>query len=243
MTQNTPSPHDTPMLRQAEALPAPLRRRWWPQVAAMRLRLALGAAPSPAASKKTLNRVENTHKSAIMNTMTTRNSAITLDHLKLEAVTHYVIAATKAIDSVGKTVMHKLLYFIDFDYYEKYDKTLMGERYIKKPRGPFSENLESVVQQLVDAGKIEVEQRDYHGKPQEKYISLMEADTSCLSAMERNHIDGVLKELAGKNATQISDYAHGDVPWDAAELGEYLNYKTVFYRDDKYSKREPQNAF
>ena len=36
-----------------------------------------------------------------------------------------------AKSNVGMTVLYKLLYFIDFDYYEKFEEQLIGATYIK----------------------------------------------------------------------------------------------------------------
>ena len=124
-----------------------------------------------------------------------------------------------------------------------YDQTLMGESYIKMQHGPASKNLEAVTQELVRKGLVRCEGRSYHGKEQEKYVSLEDPDTSCLSELELAHVDSVLEELSAMFASKILAYSHGDVPWEAAKSGGELNYGTVFYRDDEYSKRAPEHAF
>lgn len=40
------------------------------------------------------------------------------------------------------------------------------------------------------------------------------------------------------NASQISEYSHGDMPWRATKDYEDINYELVFYRDPKYSVRK-----
>jgi hypothetical protein len=51
------------------------------------------------------------------------------------------------------------------------------------------------------------------------------------------HIDDVLARLSDKNAKELSDYSHGDIPWLTSKLGERISYESVFYRDNKYSVR------
>ena len=63
-------------------------------------------------------------------------------------------------------------------------------------------------------------------------------DLSVLSAREKETIDDVLNRLADMNAAQISDYSHGDVPWESTEDGEIIDYESVFYRNAPYSVRE-----
>ena len=43
----------------------------------------------------------------------------------------YVLNKVGNEPNVGEKVLHKLLYFIDFDYYEKFEENLMGETYIR----------------------------------------------------------------------------------------------------------------
>ncbi len=40
--------------------------------------------------------------------------------------------------NVGEIVFHNLLYCIDFEYYEKFEKTFMGATYLKNQHGPTS---------------------------------------------------------------------------------------------------------
>ena len=54
---------------------------------------------------------------------------------KFKQVLHYVIHKTGSIENVGKTVLFKILYFTDFNYYEMFEEKLTGESYRKIPRG------------------------------------------------------------------------------------------------------------
>ena len=53
----------------------------------------------------------------------------------------YVLDRVGGKPNVGEAVLHNLFYFIDFDYYEKFEENLMGETYIKNGYGPTSVNL------------------------------------------------------------------------------------------------------
>ncbi len=43
----------------------------------------------------------------------------------------YVLNKVGCKYNVGETVLYKLLYFIDFDFYEKYEEQLIGATYVK----------------------------------------------------------------------------------------------------------------
>lgn len=75
---------------------------------------------------------------------------------KFKEVLLYVLEKVGAKPNVGQTVIYKLLYFIDFDYYELYEKQLTGAKYIKDHDGPTPQDFSKIVKQMQKAGEIEV---------------------------------------------------------------------------------------
>ena len=149
----------------------------------------------------------------------------------------YVLNKVGSKPNVGETVLHKLLYFIDFDYYEKFEENLMGMTYIKNYHGPTSTTLHAVLQEMEKQGEIESFESKYFAFSQKKYLPLKEPDLITLSARDIKHIDSVLDRLSDKNAKEIEQYSHGDIPWKSAKDGEPISYESVFYRDEEYSRR------
>jgi len=156
---------------------------------------------------------------------------------KFKQVLLYILSEIGGKPNVGETVIHKLLYFIDFDYYEKFEESLMGATYIKNHHGPTSIELKSVVDDMQKKGEAEIVKSQYFKYEQKKYLAIKKPDLSMLSAQEIEHIDNVLARLSDKNAKEIEKYSHDDVPWKVAEEGEPLLYESVFYRDERYSVR------
>ena len=70
------------------------------------------------------------------------------DAEKFKQVLLYILNKVGAKPNVGETVIHKLLYFIDFDYYEKYEENLMGATYIKNHHGPTSVSLVKIIEDM-----------------------------------------------------------------------------------------------
>ncbi len=156
---------------------------------------------------------------------------------KFRQVLLYVLVKVGNKPNVGETVLHKLLYFIDFDYYEKYEETLMGATYIKNTHGPTSIELGKILDKMEKAKEIKPVKVQYFNYKQKKYIPLKHPDLSKLSAQEVAHIDDVLARLSNKSAKEIENYSHGDIPWKIAKQGEPLSYESVFYRDELHSVR------
>lgn len=149
----------------------------------------------------------------------------------------YTLEKLGARPHVGLTVIYKLLYFIDFDYYEKYEEQLMGARYIKNQYGPIPAAFQEIAGAMIENGELEEVKSTYFRYDQRKYLPHRKADLTRLSAREIKHIDEVLERLGHKNATELSHYSHQDVPWITARDGEELEYEAVFYRTRETSVR------
>ncbi|MBI5299851.1 MAG: DUF4065 domain-containing protein [Deltaproteobacteria bacterium] len=156
---------------------------------------------------------------------------------KFKEVLLYILSKVGGKPNVGKTVLYKLLYFIDFDYYEKFEEQLIGATYIKNHYGPTPVEFKKIVEQMESQGELETVKSKYFQHEQKKYLPHRSPDLSLLTAQEKEHIDEVLARLSNKNAKELSDYSHGDVPWLTRNFGEPLSYESVFYRDEKYSVR------
>lgn len=157
---------------------------------------------------------------------------------KFKEVLLYTLSKVGAKPNIGETVLYKLLYFIDFDYYEKYEEQIIGATYIKNHFGPTPVEFKKLVSEMVKSGEIEVVKSKYFQHDQKKYLAVRQADLSkLLSAQELEHINGVLDRLSDMNANELSEYSHQDVPWIIAEEGKPIEYESVFYRTSKTSVR------
>jgi uncharacterized phage-associated protein len=156
---------------------------------------------------------------------------------KFKEVLLYLLEKVGARPNIGETAIYKLLYFIDFDYYEKYEEQLIGATYIKNHFGPTPVEFKKISDQMVAKGEIEKIKSSYFQHDQKKYLPRRTADLKVLSAQEIQHIDEVLARLAWKNAAELSDYSHADTPWRVHKMGEEISYETVFYRDAGHSVR------
>lgn len=157
---------------------------------------------------------------------------------KFREIFLYILNKVASKPNIGETVIYKLLYFIDFDFYEKYEEQLIGATYIKNRYGPTPVEFKKIVEKMINDKQIMTVKDSYFDYPQTKYLPLRKADLSRLKANEVELIDGVLNKLSDMNASQISDYSHNDVPWLTTENGKVIEYEAVFYRTPMYSVRE-----
>ena len=156
---------------------------------------------------------------------------------KFKEVLLYVLSKVGAKPNIGETALYKLLYFIDFDFYEKFEAQLTGARYIKNHYGPTPVEFKKVIENMEQKGEIERVKSRYFQYDQKKYLPRREPDLTNLSAKEIKHIDEVLARLSGKNANELTEYSHSDVPWRVHKNGEIISYESVFYRGQDHSVR------
>ncbi|MEK7062691.1 MAG: type II toxin-antitoxin system antitoxin SocA domain-containing protein [Patescibacteria group bacterium] len=157
---------------------------------------------------------------------------------KFKEVLLYILSKVGGKPNVGETVLYKLLYFIDFDYYEKFEEQLIGATYIKNHYGPTPVEFKKIVEHMELKGELETVKSNYFQHEQKKYLPHRAPDLSILTAQEKEHIDEVLSRLGDKNATELSNYSHGDTPWIVAETNKPIDYEMVFYRSNAYAVRE-----
>jgi transcriptional regulator with XRE-family HTH domain len=156
---------------------------------------------------------------------------------KFKEVLLYVLEKVGAKPNIGETAIYKLLYFIDFDYYEKFEEQLVGATYIKNRYGPTPVEFAKIVDDMKKKKEIERVSSKYFQYEQKKYLPLRDPDLSVLSAREVAHIDDVLARLSDKSAKELSDYSHEDIPWKVHKQGDKISYESVFYRDYEHSVR------
>jgi transcriptional regulator with XRE-family HTH domain len=156
---------------------------------------------------------------------------------KFKEVLLYILNKVGAKENIGETVIYKLLYFIDFDFYEKYEEQLVGATYIKNKFGPTPVEFVKIVEKMIKDGEIEKVKSEYFKLQQTKYLPRRRPDLVKLTSTETEVIDDVLNRLSDMNASQISAYSHGDVPWATTADGDAIEYESVFYRTPPYSVR------
>ena len=156
---------------------------------------------------------------------------------KFKEVLLYILERCAGKPNVGETVLYKLLYFSDFNYYELYEEQLTGANYRKLPYGPVPQKLDHIIDQMRTDGQLERIKTNYHGFSQTRYFPLVKADLRTFKASEKEVIDRVMEQMSDWSASAISDYSHKDIPWLATKEGEEINYELAFYREAPFSVR------
>jgi len=171
-------------------------------------------------------------------TMAEERNSIPYFHVqKFKNVLLYMLEKCAGKPNVGETVLFKLLYFADFNYYELYEEHLTGATYRKLPFGPVPHQADTIINKMLEEGIMQRIRTDFHGFAQTRYLPLIKADLTQLKASEKEVIDRVLNQMSDWSASVISAYSHHDLPWEVTDEGKDINYELAFYREIPYSAR------
>lgn len=130
--------------------------------------------------------------------------------------------------------IYKLMYFIDFRYYQKYGRSLSGAQYYNWPYGPVPMNNEEYrTANLIERGSV----LGMWAKIDDKTVQINPAtdapdDFSPEEQIVINDVLSMYGALSGKDLVTIS---HEDMPWKMTKDGEKIEYEYA-----KWRETEPQ---
>jgi len=141
-----------------------------------------------------------------------------------------------------ETKLQKLLYYCDFNYYEKYESSITGFYYHKNFYGPTIKILPMVLKELEEAGDIKrVVGSNFFGTPKTNYSVLTPGNEliETFSDSETLVIKQVNSDYEGLTAREISSLSHRDPPYVIATDQKKLDYEDVIYREDLLEEDTP----
>lgn len=147
-----------------------------------------------------------------------------LDKEKYKAAFLYMLQALDKIE--GKKKACKLFYFLDFDYYEAYEKPFTGETYISYPMGPVPQYFGAIADEMEAEGLI----RREHENDTVTYIPCKSVDAH-FTEEERKMLNRVISKYGALTGKDLQDLSHAQAPYNAVDLNEVIPYEFSFYRD------------
>lgn len=154
-----------------------------------------------------------------------------IDKEKYKATILYLLNAIGEIK--GKKKSYKLLYFLDFDFFEAYDKSFLGETYKSLPMGPAPVYFDAVINEMKAEGMIDIKKTRlslshendtvvFVPKTKSKYVFTVE---------ERKMLDRIVRKYGSSTGTDLEKLSHGEAPYNSVELFQIIPYEYAMYRD------------
>ncbi len=137
----------------------------------------------------------------------------------------------------GKKKLAKLLYFADFDLYEKIQKSITGDVYNALPMGPVPSALEEITQEMFKSKILDIKKVEEHEgyNPTEVYKCLTEPDLSIFSDEEKKMLDRIVVKYGHLNGKQLEELSHAEAPYIGTELKKEIPYELAFYRGTDFN--------
>ena len=141
--------------------------------------------------------------------------------------------------TLGKVKLMKLLYYLDFDYFEKYRKSVTGDEYIRMPLGPVPSHGEEILNEMKKGGEVKIKRVEMpQGMSDQNLISAVKPlDLSPLSKEEIFMLGETCDKWEKFSGNEMKNASHGDPPWIGTKPNSIIDYNLVFYRN-KYKEME-----
>jgi len=140
----------------------------------------------------------------------------------------------------GKKKLAKLLYFVDFDFFEKYQKYFTGDKYKALPMGPVPVSLNAITREMKKEKALKIESVNEHNgyNATEVYTCLKEPKTAVFSKEEKEMLDRVIKKYGSRNGKQLEDRTHAEAPYSGTKPSEEIFYELAFYRGTDFKNND-----
>ncbi|MFH1201065.1 MAG: Panacea domain-containing protein [bacterium] len=137
----------------------------------------------------------------------------------------------------GKKKLAKLLYYSDFDFFEKNQKSITGDTYKALPMGPFPTKLEEVIVGMKGKKEISVKaikEREGYA-PTEIYNCSVKPDLLVFNKDEVKMLDRVIIKYGHLTGKQLEDLTHAEAPYIGTLLKNEIPYELTHYRGTDFS--------
>lgn len=166
------------------------------------------------------------------------------DSEKLKELIVYVAAKAQDDLAFGAIKLNKILYYADFAAYRQLGAPITGAAYFKLREGPAPRQLLTARNELIDEGRLQVEERRYFTYLQKRLAPSpgCAPDPEFLRPEEQELVDEVIKFFWGKSAREVSDYSHREPGWILAEDRADIPYESAWLSSDPIDQETEEAA-
>jgi len=151
--------------------------------------------------------------------------------MNVEKYVNAILFFIENIQNLGRTKLYKLLYFLDFDHYEKCGESITGESYQNKELGPVPVHAEDLIDKMREDGLIDIVSEPVIDFIRHKFVAKVHHDPNVFSSTEIEMLCQVAEKWAHHTANEIVSATHGEAPWIATARDEIMPYPYAYYRN------------
>jgi uncharacterized phage-associated protein len=141
-----------------------------------------------------------------------------------------ILYFTETVPDLGKTKLYKLLYFLDFDHFEKHGTPVTEDLYHNKDLGPVPMHAEEMVKTMESKGLVKVVCEQVIDSQRYRLQAIGHHNPSVFKPSEIEMLCAVAEKWSHHTASEIVAASHGEAPWLATRKNEIIPYALAYYR-------------
>ncbi len=140
--------------------------------------------------------------------------------------------------TLGKLKIMKLLYFLDFDFFEKYGKPVTGDEYLRFDNGPVPRMAEKILKAM-NGLEVRISNRKIaNGLHDQQHIEPLKFyEMNIFSREELMMMEEVADKWEKFSGSEMKNASHGEAPWIATKPNDVIDYNLAYYRN-KYGEMD-----
>lgn len=138
--------------------------------------------------------------------------------------------------TLGKLKLMKLLYYLDFDHFEKYGESVTRDEYLRFENGPVPRMAEKLIKQM-NGKEIKIIRRKIReGMNDQMHIeAVTDFNLNVFTKEELVMLEEVATKWDKFTGTEMKMATHGEAPWISTKPNEVIDYNLAYYRN-KYGE-------
>ncbi|MFA6349575.1 MAG: type II TA system antitoxin MqsA family protein [Candidatus Omnitrophota bacterium] len=122
------------------------------------------------------------------------------------------------------TKINKLLWYMDFLFFQKFSLSISGNCYLHLKYGPVPDGYDLIIGIMMNEKLIDKEEVFKHDCAQELLKPSMQSDKAIFSKEEVFVMNYVLEKFKDFTCKEISEYSHKEIPYKNTDEGEVISY-------------------
>ena len=157
------------------------------------------------------------------------------DNEKFKELIIYILNKIASHPEFNEQTLHKILFLIDFEHYETYNKHFTGETYLRRKNGPYPRDYKLIIPEMIKSQEITRIEDEHFVFPFIKYLPLRKPELEKFNGIELKTIESVLFEISDLTFDEIKlkcDMEHGAI---RTKIGQVIEYEIRALDIDNFS--------